>query len=210
MLLFDKATRKYRDPNPPAGGPPPAPAPNPAAPPPGDPAAPPKGDGVPNPGDKIVTMTQAELDRIITDRLARQKDGFDKITKDAADADALAKAKLDGKKDEVITAHETSIATLKPKADAADRYAVRINALIDSEVASWPPAVKKLDPDIADAEVRMTWVENSRDLAKQLLASSAPPPTQFGQPSIPTTGTLGNALTNQMGKYKGPPGLIRK
>lgn len=95
------------------------------------------------------TFTQAEVDALIKDRLARQKAASEGAAEKARrDAESAALAEQ-GKWKELAQAHEAKLAELTPAADRAARLEAALQAQLTSAMEGLPehilPLIEKLD-----------------------------------------------------------------
>lgn len=145
---------------------------------PGQAPAPASTSGDTSKADK--TYTQADLDRMIKERLAEQTRRNEQ--KLAADKKAAEEKALADNAEWKTLADQrgAELETVKAQAALTDAYAKRLNALVDSEIASWPEEVKSLDPGPKALDARLDWLEKSRALAKRLAALPTAPATEAG------------------------------
>jgi hypothetical protein len=132
----------------------------------------------PKPTDK--TFTQADLDRIVRERLAdsqRRADQKAAADKRAADEKALAD---NAEWKTLADQRGAELETAKAQAALVEGYAKRLNSLVDAEIATWPDEVKALDPGAKAVDARLDWLEKSRPLAKRLAALPKAPSTEAG------------------------------
>jgi hypothetical protein len=127
------------------------------------------------------TFTQADIDKIVKDRLAEQKR---KLEGDAA----TAKAKEQGEWQAVAEKHEARVKELEPLEEQVTRYRGLLAAQIDAQIKDWPAEVKALDPGGDDLDARMAWVEKSKPLAEKLGKALTAPDTDAGKGGRPTPG----------------------
>jgi hypothetical protein len=150
------------------------------------------------------TFTQADLDRIIKERLAdsaRRADQKAAADKRAAEEKALAD---NAEWKTLADQRGTELETTKAQAALAESYAKRLNALIDAEIAAWPDEVKSLDPGPKAVDSRLDWLEKSRALAKRLASLPKAPSTEAGAGSgtPPVTPAPGEGKAGEGGKGK--------
>lgn len=128
-------------------------------------------------------FTQADLDRIISDRLAAQKRTIeDKLAKDQEEATRKAaekKAIEDGKLQEVIDAKTAEIAAIQPKAELADRLVATFTAQIEAESKDWPEEARDMLGLAESVDKKLEILPKARALAAKLTggAGSHPPGT---------------------------------
>jgi hypothetical protein len=154
----------------------------------------------PKPTDK--TFSQADLDRIVKDRLADSQRRAEQ--KAAADRKAAEdKALADNAEWKTLADQRgAELEQLKGQAALVEGYAKRLNALVDAEIAAWPDEVKSLDPGAKAVDARLDWLEKSRALAKRLAALPKAPTTEAGAGATPPTPTPGEAKAGEGGKGK--------
>jgi hypothetical protein len=143
------------------------------------------------PPDETKLFTQADLNRIVQERLADQRKRAEKQIEDEKRAANEARLKEQGEFKTIAEQKEAELAELRPKAEIADQLAARMNAAIDAEVQAWPKEVTDMDPGAADVSARLAWQEKARPLAQRLLAlgggttglggGSAAPPLKGGE-----------------------------
>jgi hypothetical protein len=127
------------------------------------------------------TFTQADLDRIVKERLA---DASRRAAASLADAKRLADEKAladSGSWQTLAEQRAAEVETLKQAATTAAAYAKLLNGQASAEIADWPEEVKALDPGEKDVEARMTWLVKSRPLAKRLAALPQAPASDAGK-----------------------------
>lgn len=140
----------------------------------------PEGGDDPNPGGPSGNFTppatQADLDRIIGERVARER------AKYADYADLKDKAT---KYDEVVEADKTELQKEREAREAAEANAQRLQAAVD--IAGWKAEVSKATGVPADVLAGSTKeeIEAHAEVLKPLIAQQAPP----ADPPVPTVGT---------------------
>ena len=126
------------------------------------------------------TFTQADLDRIVKERLAdsaRRAEAKAAADKRAAEEKALA----DNSEWKTLADQRAAeLETTKAQAAAAAVYAKRLNAMAEAEISTWPDEVRGTDPGAANVEARLDWLEKMRPLAKRLAALPKAPATEAG------------------------------
>lgn len=129
------------------------------------------------PANTEAKFSQADIDRIVKDRLDKERERIAKSQTEAqekAEREAAEKKALeDGEFRKVIDAKETELSSLRPKAELAVELSTFVNETIDAEIKEWPDEVKTLVPDAADVQARAAEVKKLRPLAAKL--STAPP-----------------------------------
>ncbi len=164
------------EPNKPEGDNPPPPTVPPAEPPKTDPPA-----TDPNkPGDPPKLFTQADLDRIVKDRLDDEKKRAQKRIDDEKRAVDEARMKEQGEYKTLFEQKEAELAELRPMGDLAKNLAKRMNATIDAEIGEWPEKVRVLDPGAKNLEARLDWLEKARPLVEDLRRAPVPPVVKAG------------------------------
>jgi hypothetical protein len=147
------------------------------------------------------TFTQADLDRIVKERLAdsaRRAEAKAAADKRAAEEKALA----DNSEWKTLADQRAAeLETTKAQAAAAAVYAKRLNAMADAEISTWPDEVKGTDPGAANVEARLDWLEKMRPLAKRLASLPKAPATEAGAGSgTPPTTPPAAGQQGQQGK----------
>jgi hypothetical protein len=161
----------------------------------GDPGKVPASSSGDDPTKTDKTFTQADLDRIVKERLAdsaRRAEAKTAEAKKAAEEQALAD---NAEWKTLADQRAAELETTKAQAAAAAAYAKRLNAMADAEIAAWPDEVKGTDPGGTNVEARLDWLEKMRPLAQRLASLPKAPATEAGAGS----GTL-PALTPGEGK----------
>lgn len=130
-----------------------------------------------NNGGDDKKFTQAELDRIVQERLDRdrkKREAEAEKTRQEAEREAL-KQKEEYKA--LTETQEKELGELRPKAERYDTLAELVTKQLRDEVDAWPEEVKNLLPDSEPVEVLtfLQAVEKARPLAKRLTAEPAPP-----------------------------------
>lgn len=145
------------------------------------PAPNPSGDSSSTPEKPEKTFSQADLDRIVKERLADEKRRAEaKAAADKRTADEKALAD-NAQWQQLAESRAAELETLKGRAAVADAYAQRLNALVDGEIAAWPAEVVALDPGKEALEARLAWLERSRPLAKKLASLPKAADTEAGK-----------------------------
>jgi hypothetical protein len=146
----------------------------------GDPGKVPASSSGDDPKTTDKTFTQADLDRIVKERLAdsqRRAEQKAAADKRAAEEKALAD---NAEWKTLADQRAAELETTKAQAAAATAYAKRLNTMADAEIAGWPDEVKGTDPGAANVEARLDWLEKMRPLAKRLAALPKAPTTEAG------------------------------
>jgi hypothetical protein len=146
----------------------------------GDPGKVPASSSGDDPPKTDKTFTQADLDRIVKERLAdsqRRADAKSAAEKKAAEEKALAD---NAEWKTLADQRGAELESTKAQAQAATAYAKRLNALADGEIADWPEEVRGTDPGAANVEARLDWLEKMRPLAKKLASLPKAPATEAG------------------------------
>lgn len=147
-------------------------------------------------------FTQADIDAVAAKvRDEEKRKAADREERSRAEADRK-KAEEQGEFQKLYEAEKAKNEAVQAKAEAAERYAERINKVIDDEVKDWPASVVKTDPGVENLDARLGWVETHRDMAKEILAAKAAPNGQHGTFQ---TGKKPDPVRNVLDKkYKGP------
>lgn len=148
------------------------------------------------------TFSQADLDRIVKERLADEKrraEAKAAADKRVADEKALAD---NAQWQQLAESRAAELETLKVKAAVADAYAQRLNALVDGEIAAWPAEVTALDPGKDALEARLAWLERSRPLAKKLATLPKAADTEAGKGATPPAAGQGTQQQQPATKYR--------
>jgi hypothetical protein len=123
-----------------------------------------------------LTMTQAELDSLIADRLARQQRAIDaKTSKERADAEAAQLAEQ-GKYKELADRAVAEAETLKAQLAARD------HADLQREVAAEHKLPAEMAPRL-QGSTRDELAADAKGLAKLLTPATPPPPTPGNRPN---------------------------
>jgi hypothetical protein len=145
------------------------------------------------------TFSQADLDRIVKERLAdsqRRAEAKTAAERRAAEEKALAD---NAEWKTLADQRAAELETTKAQAAAATAYAKRLNAMADGEIADWPDEVRSTDPGAANVEARLDWLEKMRPLAKKLASLPKAPATEAGagNGTPPTTPPAGQGQGTQ-------------
>lgn len=155
-------------------------------------------------GEPSKTFTQADLDRIVKERLAEAQGRAEKRSaaeRKQAEDEALAK---NAEWQKLAEQRGTELATAKAQAEAATRYAAALNTQIDAEIAAWPAEVRSLDPGTEALEARLAWVAKSRALAARLASLPTAPRTEAGSGQRATTKPAEGPATGQRYRFQNP------
>lgn len=126
-------------------------------------------------------FTQVEMDALaakVRDQEKRKHEN--KLNQEREEATRKA-AEAQGEFQKLYEAEKVKAAELETRAQAAERYAERINQVLDGEVKDWPAEVKQTDPGAENLDDRLRWVETHRDLAKRLASAGAAPNPEHGR-----------------------------
>jgi len=156
-------------------------------------------------GETSRAFTQAELDRIVKERLAEEQARAEKraaAERKKAEDDALAK---NAEWQKLAEQRAAELDQARVQAESAARYAAALNAQLEAEIADWPDEVKSLDPGAERLDERLTWVAKSRALAAKLKSLPAAPRTEAGRtpPAAPAT-TPDQPATTARYKFQQP------
>lgn len=129
-------------------------------------------------GEKL--FTQAELDKLIDDRLKREREkAKTQAEKAAKEADERRQVEQ-GEWQKVAEERKTRLEQLEPKSELADRLSELVAKQLDSEIATWPDSVRAIMPSPESSLLeRLEWAERTRPLAQELLAAKAPNGTPY-------------------------------
>jgi len=126
-------------------------------------------------------FTQADLERIIGERLKDQKERIERSQKDARDKaqkEADEKKALEaGEFQKVIEQRNAEITELQAKAARAESLEKRLHQIVDARVAELPESVRELVPaaKAADAEARYAEVEKVLKIMATVPTAAARP-----------------------------------
>ncbi len=158
------------------------------------------GNGGKPPKVEFTAEQQAEVNRITAETKRRER------AEAKREADE-AKLKEQGEFQKLHDALETRVKSeLEPKALLADELAGEVNTSIDEEVKEWPESLKKQDPGKDNVKARLTWVRNSRELAKELQGIRKAPEGEHGKGSDVAPSATQVIDSVLLGRYSGPPG----
>ena len=129
------------------------------------------------------TFTQADLDRIVGERLAEETRKQEAKATKAAEAARAAALKDQGDYKKVAEQHEARLAELEPYKARVEAYEQRLSAEIEAEIKDWPAEVKAFDPGAENMQARLDWRDKARPLAAQLAKKPTPPDTDMGRRS---------------------------
>lgn len=150
-----------------------------------------------NSGEK--RFTQDEVNRLIDDRLKRERQKADeKAKKEREDAEAKA---LEEQKEYQKLAEQraTKIAELEPLTEQVDRYQGALTSLLTAEKQNVPEHVAAL-LDKLDPVEQLEWIASNRDKlapASESNGDDAEPKKPKGIPSTPPRGDTRGAIEEQ-------------
>lgn len=146
------------------------------------------------------TFTQEEVDKMISDRLARE-------SKKREDDAKAKQGQFEPLYQQEKTARETAENNLTTITGQRDKYAEILNRNIDAQIKDWPEEVKAFDPGKDSLEARQNWVEKSLPLVTKLNAGQNK--TVNGEHGSKNgNGNSTNVIDQVMGSmYKGPAGI---
>lgn len=125
------------------------------------------GTGQETPANAGKTYTEADVERMIKDRLEREKRSSEaKRKKEQEDADVKSLAEKEEFK-ALAAKHEARVRELEPEVERAKRYAETLDTLLKEEMKNVPEYVKELlaDRDPVDA---LGWIAKHRsDFSKK-------------------------------------------
>lgn len=130
-------------------------------------------------GKEEPKFTQADLDRLIKDRLERERAAAAaKAQKDKEAAEA-EKLKEQAEWKTLAEQHEGRVKELEPQIEAIkaerDALAEIVTARVAAEIKDWPAEVKALIPDDGGLLVRLAAVEKARPIAAKLIEAPKVP-----------------------------------
>lgn len=137
-------------------------------------------------------FSQADLDRLIDDRLKREREKATKAQeKLAQEADERRKVEA-GEFQKLAEERKTQLEQLTPKAELAARLSEIVAKQLEAELATWPESVRAIMPkDEAPLLERIEWAERTRPLAQELLVAQGNGQAQQGM-RYPAQGTGSN------------------
>ena len=129
-------------------------------------------------GEKL--FTQADLDKLIDDRIKREREKA-KTQADKAAKEAEEKRQIEqGEFQKLAEERKTQLEQLAPKSELADRLSEIVNKQLDSEIATWPDSVHAIMPkEDSSLLERLEWAERTRPLAQELMAAKTPNGTPY-------------------------------
>ena len=124
-------------------------------------------------GSQPPTFTQADLDRILADRLSRQEKKLRRELEEATDkakekelADAAEWQTLAEKRQAQISKLEAKLGELEKQAETAEKYGAALSTYVEKLSANVPPEITAL-LDKMDAADRLAWLtSNAEKFAK--------------------------------------------
>lgn len=125
-------------------------------------------------------FSQADVDRIVGERLAEEQRRNEKRSADASKKtkdDALKQA---GEWQALAEQRGAELAGLQGVAEQRDAYAGALNAVIEAQIADWPKEVKALDPGKDKLTERIAWVQSAKALAERLQQTTPKAPNTEG------------------------------
>lgn len=150
-----------------------------------------------------VTMTQAELDRIIAERLQRERD---KSAKESAKAAQIAEAeRLKGQQEWKTLAekHEAELNALRPVAARAEAMEAVIKGMYTARLATLPQALRSAVDSlpVTDPLERLAWLDKNGALLGA--AASAPNVNSGGAAPQGTQASLGGMTPQEFAAVYG-------
>lgn len=129
-------------------------------------------------GEKL--FTQAELDRLIDERLQRERKKAE-TQAEKAQREADEKHKIEqGEWQKLAEERKTQLEQLAPKSELADRLSELVAKQLDTEIATWPDSVRAIMPKPESSLLeRLEWAERTRPLAQELIAAKTPNGTPY-------------------------------
>lgn len=146
-------------------------------------------------------FSQADVDRIVSERLAEEKRRNDARTADAAKKTKEEALRQAGEWQTLAEQRGTELATLQGATERADLLAKALNDVIKEQIADWPDEVKALDPGKDNVEARIAWMKSARPLADRLRAAPKAPTTEAGAGNRPPATPNDNGRPNDK-KYR--------
>ena len=133
------------------------------------------GDGNQNTGTQTddKKFSQADLDRVVSERLQREKDKQEREAKEKQGEFEKLYGEVKPKFESAIQENET----LKKRLEALETAG---HKQIDDLVKDWPKEVKDLDPGKDSLENRQAWVERVKPLAQKLATGGKAPNLETG------------------------------
>lgn len=134
-------------------------------------------------GEKL--FTQADLDKLIDDRIKREREKAKaQADKAAKEADERRQAEQ-GEWKTLAEERKTQLEQLAPKSELADELLEWFNGYVEAQTANWPDSLRAFDPGVdAKFKLRTKWLEEGHKLVVDL-KSGTPYPAQH-------SGTGGN------------------
>lgn len=143
---------------------------------------------VTGPETEAKSFTQADVDRIVADRLSREKVKAQELADKARHEAETAAALKNGEFEKLATDYKSQLDALTPKAEYAERLVETLTAQLDARVKRLPADVAVLDPG-GDVLARLTWLDKAEALAAKLTGAAQgtqgnkPAPKPAGQPT---------------------------
>jgi hypothetical protein len=113
------------------------------------------------------TFTQADLDRIVADRLARQKSQYEsqqqKVKQEAEDQKLAEEKRFQ----ELAEQRQKELDAIKPKADQAESYEKLVNDLLEEQRKDLPKHIVTLLNKLSPADQVAYLKENKAEIVKQ-------------------------------------------
>jgi hypothetical protein len=145
-------------------------------------------------GDKL--FTQADLDRLIDDRLKRERTKAEESAKKARE-EAEAKALEEQKEFQKLAEQRAAkVAELEPQAEKAQRFETALLKLLESEKAEVPEHVATLLEKLDPVE-QLEWIASNRDKLKPAEPGQPEPDKTRGVPKTPQRGDARGATEEQ-------------
>lgn len=156
-----------------------------------------EGNGTSNTGTQAddKKFTQAEVDRIISERLSREKEKQDREQREKQGEFEKLYNEFKPKFEQVNEENTKLSERLKRLEEANHKQ-------IEDQIKDWPEEVKALDPGNSDLEVRLAWVERVKPLAQKLVTPAKAPNLEGGGKGNESNST-GNFVQNYMGRRYG-------
>lgn len=129
-------------------------------------------------GDK--TFSQADVDRLVGERLAEEKRRAEQRNAEATKKTKEEALKQAGEWQALAEQRSQELGTLQGAAEQRDAYAKALNGMMNDQIADWPDEVKALDPGKDQLEARIAWVKSAKPLADRLKQTPSAPNTEAG------------------------------
>lgn len=130
------------------------------------------------PPEPKISLTQAEFDATIKDRLERQKRAIDADAQKARDEAEAKRLQEQQKYQQLAEQYAGKIATLEPESKAAieerDFLRTHVAADMDTAMKEWPAELKALVPAEGDVRARLDAYTKAKAVAEKLGGTGSP------------------------------------